>query len=322
MQKKGSTKRKLSLEEKAAQAKKRKDARSDTKTKSFKESASGLRSVASMFAAVPKTDNGRAEKPEQAQAESAADSAAAAPLAPAPATASTEAHPDAAPAPSALQKSDVVESVETPAATAVPVTKSKGQGAAKWKPDWLTGDRAIWVKLSEDGSVAHCAWCLEYFNKQRKAAPTSWATTGCTTRKEASLRSHEDSADHRAAAAAQRDSMTKLARQQDQAVFSAFEGNFMILYHNLQHRVGLVLTGFIFVSQIAHSQFPDHQDLARRLGCARFDVFTKDDRAQYKHSDVFRVFSISVLIDLMFRSGNDRRLRDSRAQRIASETGH
>ena len=100
--------------------------------------------------------------------------------------------------------------------------KSSGQGAAKWsKSLWLTGDRKQWVKRTNNDQNAQCVWCMELLAAREKHGKavnlgTSWATSGCTTRKESALISHEISEFHSKAAAAKADALGRLASKQDQ----------------------------------------------------------------------------------------------------------
>ena len=243
-------KRQRSFEQKERQAKQKSEDRVVKKVKQLTEAAAlgGLRSVANIFQVLPKDGNDD-KQPMAANVASETESESKV----------VRGNVDEDSAGGVRESADADKAaVQSQKAASQPSAgqqsaKPKGQGAVKWNTQWLKGDRVHWVQLSDGDTLATCAWCIEYLKKQDKTLISSWVTTGCATRKEIALSSHESSTDHVAAVSARIDAITKLASKQDQSVFAAYEGNFMILYHDLKNRVSSVRCALLHITMIYRS---------------------------------------------------------------------
>ena len=236
-----------SIEQKKTAAKRKAAQRADTSAKKTKIAATKhAGSIAAMFsaagsdAAMPAEDSDPEEKTDDSKAPAAAAPNA---MDTAADSAGSAAEAGSGGSGSARKVSDVGMVEEKPRAD---IQKSSGQGAAKWSKSWLTGDRKQWVKLTNNDQNAQCVWCMELLAAREKHGKavnlgTSWATSGCTTRKESALISHETSEFHSKAAAAKADALGRLASKQDQRIFAAYEANFMVLFFQLEHRVRSLL---------------------------------------------------------------------------------
>lgn len=236
---------------------------------------------------------------------------------------------------SATASSNSSESAASASAnTAAPASSSaerKGHGANVWDKAWLTGERADWVQISKDGTQATCRWCIQMWRTvgAKESEHTSWmdAKHGCVNRKDTTIATHEQSKFHlraRDKALAKHRQHKEMASAQDQRIFEAYEGNFMIAYFQLYERVIVIsdsLPQRFLVFQLPHWHFPRFQRLAMRLGSQRFQSFSIRSNAKYAHSDIYRV-RVEFASDQTTAAGEDDRLCRRRAREGADQARH